>query len=324
VVKEITVHDSKIITNYEDNNISEPDFSCGFILLDKPHGPTSHQVTAWVRESLGLKRLGHGGTLDPFATGVLPLMFGKAVRLTGMILEHNKEYIALFRFSSEIEEDELKSCLKRLSGKIFNTPPEISAVKVQVRTRKILDVELLEIENKMALVRIHCEAGTYIRTYAKDIGLIMGKKCELIELRRTRSGIFSEDTCVTLSQLADAVWKWKKLSDPKALMKILYPLNKLVSEIPQVVIAAGAISAIAHGAPLMRPGIISMSQHIKKGERVTLVKSNGEIIAIANSEVSATEILEMENGIVAQPGIVFALAEDYPPQWKKKQIESKD
>ena len=318
MVKEITVHESNIIVDYENINGSEPEFSCGFILLDKPHGPTSHQITAWVRESLGLKRLGHGGTLDPLATGVLPLMYGKAVRLTGMILEHDKEYIALLRFSSEIDEAELKSCLKKLSGKIFNTPPEISAVKVQVRTRKILDVELIEIESKMALLRIQCEAGTYIRTYAKDIGLILGKKCELIELRRTKSGIFSEDVCVTLSQLADAVWKWKTLSDSKALMKLLYPLNKLVSEIPQIVIAAGAISAIAHGAPLMRPGIISMSEHVKKGEKVTLVKSNGEIIAIANSEVSAEEILDMTNGIVAQPGIVFALAEDYPPQWKKK------
>ena len=316
--KEVSIHDSITIVEYQKRNDEEPDFSSGFILLDKPHGPTSHQVTAWIRDSLGLKRLGHGGTLDPFATGVLPLMYGKAVRLTSMILEHDKEYIALFKFSSKIDLEEIKSCISKLSGKIFNTPPEISAVKVQVRTRKIHEVELLELEEKLALIRIICEAGTYIRTYAKDMGLILGKKCELIELRRSKSGIFSENSCVTLAQLSDAVWKWKNQSNPKALGKLLYPLNELLSDTPQIIIAAGAISAIAHGAPLMRPGIISISKFVKKNERVALVKSTGEIIAIGNSLIDAEEIEEMENGIVAQPEIVFALTEDYPPQWKRK------
>ena len=317
MTKKISMHEETTIIDFQNQQTSEPDFSSGFILIDKPHGPTSHQITAWIRDSLGLKRLGHGGTLDPFATGVLPMMYGKAVRLTSMILEHDKEYIALFRFSSEIDEGNIKNCIKRLSGKIFNTPPEISAVKVQVRTRKIHEAELLEIEGKQALIRISCEAGTYIRTYAKDMGLILGKKCDLIELRRTKSGKFEEGSCVSLSQFADAIWKWKNMSNPGALQKILYPLNELLSETPQIVIASGAISAIAHGAPLMRPGIISASKKIEKDKRISLIKPTGEIVAIAKSLVNADDIEMMESGIVAHPEIVFVQTEDHPPQWKK-------
>ena len=176
---------------------------------------------------------------------------------------------------------------------------------------------MLEIDGNQALLRIHCEAGTYIRTYAKDMGLILSKKCDLIELRRTKSGKFSEYSCVSLAQLADAIWKWKNLSNPVALQRILYPLNELLSDTPQVVIAAGAISAIAHGAPLMRPGIISASKKVEKNKRISLVKQTGEIVAVAKSLVSAEEIEETENGIVAQPEIVFVKTEDYPPQWKK-------
>ena len=178
-------------SNYgiDPENLSiEQRLASGFILLDKPQGPTSHQIASWVRDLLGLERLGHGGTLDPFATGVLPLMAGKSMKLTKGILNTDKTYIAVLKFAQDTSLDSLNEVISKLSGRIYNVPPEISAVKVQVRTRKIYNFELIESTTTQAIVKIVCEAGTYIRTIARDMGLLLGYKVELKELRRENSG----------------------------------------------------------------------------------------------------------------------------------------
>jgi H/ACA ribonucleoprotein complex subunit 4 len=198
------------IGTYPDQKTIEQRLESGFFLLDKGAGPTSHQVAAWVRDMLQLPRLGHGGTLDPFATGVLPLMAGKAMRLTKQILEHNKTYIAVFRFKNDVEQEALENVLKQLSGRIYNVPPEISAVRVQVRTRKIHDFSILDQSSKHLVARIRCEAGTYIRTMARDMGLLLDQPVELKELRREDSGRFNLDHCVELHEIADAIWLWKE------------------------------------------------------------------------------------------------------------------
>jgi len=117
----------------------EERLASGFILLDKPAGPTSHQLASWARDLFGLERLGHGGTLDPFATGVLPLMAGKAMKVTKKILTHKKTYICVFRFATLPDQSRLAEVMRQLTGRVYNVPPEVSAVKVQVRTHlKIL------------------------------------------------------------------------------------------------------------------------------------------------------------------------------------------
>ena len=153
VLDESAVTDDAIGT-YPDQKTIEQRLESGFFLLDKGAGPTSHQVAAWVRDMLGLPRLGHGGTLDPFATGVLPLMSGKAMRLTKQILEQNKTYIAVFQFKNEISGEDLEEVMHKLTGRIYNVPPEISAVRVQVRTRKIHDFSLLDQHEKRIVARI--------------------------------------------------------------------------------------------------------------------------------------------------------------------------
>ena len=115
-------------------------------------------------------------------------MAGKAMRLTKQILEHNKTYIAVFQFKSEVQQEALDEVMKQLTGRIYNVPPEISAVRVQVRTRKIHDFSLLDQSSKHIVARIRCEAGTYIRTMARDMGLLLDQPVELKELRREDSG----------------------------------------------------------------------------------------------------------------------------------------
>ena len=109
---------------FPDDRTLEQRLASGFILVDKPAGPTSHQLAAWARDLLGLERLGHGGTLDPFATGVLPLMAGRCMKITNKILKHKKCYVAVFRFRQAPDEEALRQTMAKLTGRIYNVPPK--------------------------------------------------------------------------------------------------------------------------------------------------------------------------------------------------------
>ena len=292
-------------------------FESGFILLDKAPGPSSHQVSAWARDMMGLEKLGHGGTLDPFATGVLPLLAGKAMRLTGRILTHDKSYLAILKIGREIELPELEENMAKLTGKVYNVPPEISAVKVQVRTRRISRFEILDFDGKNALTHIACEAGTYVRTMARDLGLLLDTPVELKELRRPSSGEFSLKQSVTMQQLADAHWLWKEKGDADAINRILHPLEDMLSDVPRIVIKDGAAAALSHGAPLLRPGVVSIPEDLGVGSEVLLVTLKGEAVALANLVQPSKVIPEMTQGEVAKPNCVLMPEDTYPRSWKK-------
>jgi H/ACA ribonucleoprotein complex subunit 4 len=291
----------------------------GFILLDKAAGPSSHQVASWARDMFGLERLGHGGTLDPFATGVLPLMAGKSMKLTKKILTHNKTYICVFRFASEPDSKMLKEVMSNMTGRVFNVPPEISAVKIQVRSRRIFKFEKLDLKNNQMVARVECEAGTYIRTMARDMGLLLNMKVELKELRRETSGIFTLDDCVTLQQLADAYWLWKELSQPEALLRIIHPIEKLLLDYPSVTVKDSAAAALSHGAPLLRPGIVSIDPAIDDGRDIVVNTMKGETVGIVNMIVTSDSVKDMESGEIARPSMVLLNQDLYPRRWKKSE-----
>lgn len=292
-------------------------FESGFILLDKAPGPSSHQVSAWARDMMGLEKLGHGGTLDPFATGVLPLLSGKAMRLTGRILTHDKSYLAILKLGRDVERNELEEKMSILTGKVYNVPPEISAVKVQVRTRKISRFEILDIDDKSVLTHIECEAGTYVRTMARDLGLLLDTPVELKELRRPTSGEFSLKQSITMQQLADAYWLWKENDDSSAIGRILHPLEDMLNEVPRIVVKDGAAAALSHGAPLLRPGVVSIPEDLGVGSEVLLVTMKGEAVALANLVQPSKVIPDMTQGEVAKPNCVLMKEDTYPRSWKK-------
>ena len=295
----------------------EQRLNSGFILLDKPPGPTSHQIASWVRDLLGLERLGHGGTLDPFATGVLPVMAGKSMKLTKGILKTDKSYIAVLKFAKIPSSEELENVMTKLAGRIYNVPPEISAVKVQVRTRNIFTFELIEHVEKEAIVRISCEAGTYIRTMARDMGLMLGYQVELKELRRENSGRFSLVDCVTLQQIADAVWLWKECNNPEALNKIIHPTEKLLLDKPYIIVKDSAASALCHGAPLLRPGLVEVGEELSSGLEVAAFTTKNEVVGIVKISKSFSEISSIDSGEIGKPVMILMEQDRYPPQWNK-------
>ena len=303
------------IGTYPDQKTIEQRLESGFFLLDKGAGPTSHQVAAWVRDMLELPRLGHGGTLDPFATGVLPLMSGKAMRLTKQILEHDKTYIAVFQFKNDVEQEALNTIMEQLTGRIYNVPPEISAVRVQVRTRKIHDFSLLDQSSKRIVARIRCEAGTYIRTMARDMGLLLDQPVELKELRREDSGRFTLDDCVQLHEIADAVWLWKECNESEALLRMLHPTEKLLAGLPRIVVKDSAVAALAHGAPLLRPGIVSIPSGLTSGQNVLVTSMKGEAVCFVKVNCDSESITNMEKGEIARPSAVLMNDDVYPRRW---------
>lgn len=291
----------------------------GVILVDKPRGPTSHQLTAWAREMLGIQRLGHGGTLDPFATGLLTMMCGKATRLTEMVLTGDKRYLALLRFGRDVSEEELNEVLENLTGEIYNVPPLESAVKVRVRTREIREMPLLETESesRLAAITITCNAGTYIRTLARDIGLILDTTCELLELHRDQTGSFDQSHACTMQQLTDAIFLWREHEDDRALRRLIAPVEAILTHLPRIVVKDGAVAAISHGAALARPGVVSLDEGIERGELVVLESLKGEAVALAETNSAASKIASMEHGEVARPKVVLMQAGIYPQTWSK-------
>jgi len=290
--------------------------AAGMIVIDKPSGPNSHQVSAWARDILGVEKLGHGGTLDPFATGVLVLLSGRSMRLTKKVLNHDKTYVGVIRAPRNFDSDALGRAITQLSGQVYNVPPEISAVKVQVRSRH-METRLLDVDERDAAIEVTCEAGTYIRTLARDLGLLLGHPVELKELRRTKSGRFIEPQAITLQNLKDAYWLWKEKGEDVAMRRILAPIESLVSEIPQIIIKDGAAGAIAHGAPLMRPGIVSIAENLERGDTVRLMTMKGELVALASMLTRSESIVEMKEGEVARTDSVFLPSDVYPRAWKK-------
>ena len=294
--------------------------SSGILLVKKPRGPTSHQLTAWIRNILGITKIGHGGTLDPMATGLLTILCGRATRLTDIILKGDKRYISIIRFGRDIDSIELDELLNSLVGEIYNVPPKESAVKVQVRTRTITSLSLLDFDSssRIAAVEISCVAGTYIRTLTRDIGLLLNTSCEMLELHRDRTSIFDESMACDMHQLADAIFLWKEHNDERSLRKLLTPVETILTKIPSIMIKDGAVAAMTHGAPLARPGVVNASSGISSGSLVVISSMKGEAVAVANTSVDIDEVLNMTKGQVAVAKSVLMPTGIYPQNWSKQ------
>lgn len=290
----------------------------GVINLDKPRGPTSHQVTAWVKHMLKVSKTGHGGTLDPMVSGVLPIGIERATPAMRYIVGSYKEYIGVIHLHSDVSDDELENVFKLFSrGRIYQKPPYRSSVRRRLRTKEIYELEVLEKENKDILFRIRCESGFYVRKLAHDIGLILGVGAHLSELRRIAAGPFNENhNLVSLYELAAAIYKYEEKGDESLIRRVIMPYEYIFKFYPKIIAKDTAVAAITYGAQLKAPGIIGIFGEFKKGDRVALFTKKSEVIAVAISQYSSEEILKMDKGVVTVTERVFMERELYPPMWK--------
>jgi len=291
----------------------------GVIPLDKPPGPTSHEVVAWVKRMFGLSKAGHGGTLDPKVTGVLPVALEEGTKVIGLVVHTGKEYICVMQLHKPVPEKDLRNALRMFVGEIYQKPPLRSSVKRSLRVKRIYDIELLEYNGRYALLRIQSEAGTYMRKLCHDVGLILGVGAHMRELRRTRSGPFREEAgLVRLQELSEALYRWKQEGKEDLLREYILPIEYAVSHLPKIVVRDTAVDAIAHGANLAVPGIARLHDGIKKGDLVALLTLKGELVAIGVAQMSSEEIAKARKGIAVKIRRVIMPPGVYPRAWKKK------
>ena len=267
--------------------------------MDKPRGPSSHQVAAWVGEMLH-SPVGHSGTLDPMVSGVLVVMLGRAVKLAPLLLEHEKEYVAVMRLHADIPRDRVEEAVKGFTGRVYQRPPRRSAVKRVLRIRVIWKIEVLDIQGRLVLLRIRCEAGTYIRSVCTHIGNVLGCGAQMIELRRTMSGGFTAEEAHTLQDIRDAV----ESGDTDLLNQFILPPERAISGIPQIVVRDAAADAVLTGAQLAAPGVASCG-NFKAGDKVVLVRESGKLVALARALFDSAKITPGMHGFIAQSIRVF-------------------
>ena len=281
----------------------------GVIVVDKPGGWTSHDVVNKMRRLAGTRKVGHLGTLDPAATGVLPLVIGRATRLAQFFSRNDKIYEGILHFGystdtydgdgaatsekTEIVLDPaaLELVFTRFRGEFAQTPPPVSAKKIAGRpaydlARKNLPVELkpvtvhvhalevIAVEGCEVKVRVHCSAGTYVRGIAHDAGRALGCGGFLKSLRRLASGDFRIEQARTLEDLA-------ALAGAGRLHEALLPASGLLPEFPTEVVDATAVQQIRHG----RDFRVSPFQARAETRYVKAVTAEGELVAIGEARL---------------------------------------
>jgi len=307
----------------------------GVLNLNKPAGMTSHDVVEAVRKLLGVRRVGHTGTLDPQATGVLPVCVGRATKIAQYLTQADKEYVLTLRLGiatdtqdaagreiSRVEEvrvsrAEVEAILPRFTGTIRQVPPLFSAKRVggerlyhlarrgQVveRTPVALTVhalELLGMEGPCVRLRVHCSKGTYARALCDDIGRALGVGGHLQDLVRTRSGRFALAEALTLDALAERVRAGR-------LDEVLMPVGEALEHLPAVRVAPEASRAVMHGAALPASAVVSFPPEITKGSLARVLGYRRQLLSLAESTIDGHEFAGSDpRRVVLQPVRVFA------------------
>lgn len=287
----------------------------GMIVMDKPPGPTSHEVVAWVKRLLELDRAGHGGTLDPRVTGVLPVGLQDSTKVVQALLASGKEYVCVMRTHKEEGETRIVEALKLFEGEIFQRPPIRSSVRRRLRTRTIYHIDYLEGDGRNWLFTVACQSGTYIRKLCYDVGEVLGGGAHMHELRRTRSGPYTEADLVTMYDLADALDLWRTGGEEDPLRGVIRPMEDSLALLPKLWIRDSAVDAVCTGAALAMPGVLRLESGIERGDLLAVMTQKGEGVALMRAEASEEEMRARERGLAASPVRVLMPRGTYPRMW---------
>lgn len=295
----------------------EEHLELGIVNLDKPAGPTSHQISAWVKDVLKAKKAGHSGTLDPDVSGVLPIGLNRATRSLYSLLPAGKEYVGVMHLhSSNVKPERLAEVVKMFAGKtIMQKPPVRSAVRREFRPRTIHSFEAMELDGRDVLFYTRVQAGTYIRKLCHDMGTYLGG-AHMAELRRTKAGPYDEKSSVCLHDLADAYAIWKEDGREELLKRAVLPVESAAELLPKIWVKDGAIEALCQGANLAAVGISKFSDGIKKGELLAVFSLKGEFVALGNAMMDSTQMASEKRGWAADTKRVVMKAGTYPKMWK--------
>jgi tRNA pseudouridine55 synthase len=301
----------------------------GVLIVDKPAGWTSHDVVAKVRNITRIKKVGHTGTLDPFATGVLALTLGRATRLTNYFISSDKIYRGVMRFGFAtttfdldgeatgedqkpvLEEARLSEIFSRYKGKITQTLPPFSAKKIQgkpmyayarqgvalepaTKEVTIKSLKLISATGSEAEFELECGAGTYARSLAHDIGREYGCGAHLIRLCRTKSGEFE------LSQ-ATPLREGEEFHPKEFLLGRAIPLQQLLCEMPAIVVSSGDREKVLHGMDL------NMLTSSPQSEEFRLIDEEGRLVALGKRvQAFVSPVAQPAHWVRIHPSIILS------------------
>jgi len=283
----------------------------GVVNLDKPAGPSAHQVAGWVRDVLDVDRAAHSGTLDPKVTGCLPTLTGDATRMAQVFLEGAKEYVAVLELHGTSPTD-LDRVVGEFEGEVYQKPPRKSAVKRRLRTREVYDLDVLDRTDRQVLLRVRCESGTYVRKLCHDVGLALGTGGHMGHLRRTATDPFDDRDLHTMHDLVDGVafagGEDTADGDPdeSLLRAALRPAEEALAGLPSLTIAESAAREVANGAPVYAPGVIASGQNgagdPAEGDLLACYVPNGSAIClgtlVGDPDAESGEVVELERVLV--------------------------
>lgn len=292
----------------------------GLLLLDKPQGVTSLDLVREVKAKLSIRKAGHVGTLDPFATGLLPVALNEGTKLIPFLPEDPKEYDAALKVGEETRTDDftgevlrkepwiglsldhVHAAFQSFRGRIQQVPPLFSAVKFRGKPLYRLARKGIEVEREARTVVIHnlkiqkvelpvihftvsCSPGTYIRALARDIGRRLGCGAHLLSLRRTRSGPFSIDRALSVEQ-------WRGITQVKEVLPFLIPLKEALVNLPEVIGDEYLIHKVRHGQGLLVRDLLPHRSLIpmERGQRVRMASPRDGLVAILESTLKAEEL----------------------------------
>jgi tRNA pseudouridine55 synthase len=301
----------------------------GVLALKKEAGWTSHDVVAKVRHLLSATKVGHAGTLDPAATGLLPLLIGKGTRIAEYLQQWDKEYRAHLRLgettntqdatgtvvdrhsTEHVTPEAIQEAMRRFQGEIEQVPPMYSAVKIdgvplyksaragktiarESRTVAIHELDILTIDGRDITFRVVCSKGTYIRTLCADIGAALGVGGHLLALERTRVGPLTLDRAMTIDDMI-ARHAIGHLADE------VWSLDQVLYDLPAVVVDAQAADRVCHGVPLAWSRVVSLKPaHARKtaGMRVRIQDDSGRLLAVGKWSQSQQDHIAIEKVFV--------------------------
>ncbi|MFH1210957.1 MAG: RNA-guided pseudouridylation complex pseudouridine synthase subunit Cbf5 [archaeon] len=291
----------------------------GIINLNKHSGPTSHQVSDYVKKILNLSKVGHSGTLDPKVTGVLPIALGKGTRIVQTLLNAGKEYVCMMYLHDPVDEDKIRKSLDKVTGRINQLPPRRSAIKRQQRVREIYYLNILEVDGQYVLFRVGCQAGTYIRKLVHDWGLNLKVGAHMVQLVRTKAGPFRDDNWVSLHDLKDAYEVWKSDNNDKLIREVIHHLEYAVSHLPKVWVFDTTVDSLCHGAVLSVPGISKVHSGINPDDLVAVFTLKDELVCLGNALMNSDDMVKKEKGLAIRTSKVFMDTNVYPKYVKKEE-----
>lgn len=296
----------------------------GLLIIDKPDGWTSHDVVARFRSLLRIRQIGHTGTLDPMATGVLLLCLGAATKMARFLVGLEKEYQGTMRLGAssdtldaqgristhldriEIPRGEIEEVFRQFTGELQQIPPMYSAVKHrgqplhrlarrgqtvdrQPRTVTVRSLHLVRYRPPQVTFRVVCTSGTYIRVLAADIGDTLGTGAYLERLRRQRVGPFGADEALTVDEAI-------KRKRNETLIAALQPVMRGLERFPRLVVHPRAVDEILHGRPVTPSMIREIDPAAVRGSQIRVQDGGGKLLAMMQLEMDADRLDEADEG----------------------------